>query len=54
MHCINHRVGILYRENLTKKSYELRYFFIDNEGNLFYVNSLPRIQKAMRFSKDMK
>jgi hypothetical protein len=53
MHCINHRVGILYRENITKKSYELRYFFIDDDANLFYVNSLPRIQKAMRFSKDI-
>lgn len=53
MHCANHRVGILYRENLAKKSYELRYFFIDDDANLFYVNSLARIHKAMRFSKDI-
>ena len=30
MYCINYRVGILFKENLTKKSYELRYFFIDD------------------------
>lgn len=54
MHCINHRVGILYRENLAKKSYELRFFFIDNDANLFYVTNLPKIQKVIRLSKDMK
>lgn len=54
MYCINHRVGILYRENVAKKSYELRYFYIDDDANLFYVNSLSRIQKAMRFSQELK
>lgn len=54
MYCLNHRIGIQYRENLARKSYELRYFFIDNEANLFYVPSLPRIQKAIRVSKNIK
>ena len=52
MYCLNHRIGILFRENLAKKSYELRYFFIDDNANLFYIVSLPRLQKVIRLSKN--
>jgi hypothetical protein len=54
MHCFNYRIGILFRENLAKKSYEMRYFFIDDEANLFYVSSLARLQKIIRLSSDFK
>lgn len=54
MFCINRRVGILFRENPTKKSYELRYFFLDNEANMFYIASLPRLQKVAQVSKDLR
>lgn len=54
MLCLNHRIGVLFRENLTKKSYELRYFFIDDEGNLFYISNLPKLQKVIRLSRDTK
>lgn len=54
MLCLNHRIGVLFRENLAKKSYELRYFFIDDEANLFYISSLPKLQKVIRLSKDTK
>lgn len=54
MHCLNYRIGILFRENQHKKSYEMRYFFIDDQANLFYVSSLPRLQKVIRLSSDFK
>lgn len=54
MHCLNYRIGILFRENLQKKSYEMRYFFIDDEANLFYLSSLARLQKIIRLSSDFK
>lgn len=54
MHCLNYRIGILFRENQHKKSYEMRYFFIDDEGNLFYLSSLARLQKVIRLSSDFK
>jgi hypothetical protein len=54
MYCINYRVGILFKENLEKKSYELRYFFIDDEANLFHIPSLARLQKIVRLSADFK
>jgi hypothetical protein len=54
MFCLNHRIGILFRENPAKKSYELRYFFLDNDANMFYIASLPRLQKVARLSKDLK
>jgi hypothetical protein len=54
MYCLNHRIGILFRENLSRKSYELRYFFIDDEGHLFYIVNLPKLQKVIRLSKDCK
>ena len=54
MHCLNYRIGILFRENLQKKSYEMRYFFIDDEANLFYLSSLARLQKLIRLSSDFK
>lgn len=53
MYCLNRRVGILFRENLAKKSYELRYFFIDDGANLFYIANLPRLQKVIRVCKDL-
>ena len=52
MHCLNYRIGILSRENPHKKSYEMRYFFIDNEANLYYLSSLARVQKVVRLSSD--
>lgn len=54
MHCLNYRIGILFRENLQKKTYEMRYFFIDDEANLFYLSSLARLQKLIRLSSDFK
>jgi hypothetical protein len=54
MYCLNHRIGILFRENLSRKSYELRYFFIDDEGHLFYIANLPKLQKVIRLSRDCK
>ena len=53
MYCLNYRVGILFRENISKKSYELRYFFIDDNANLYYIVSLPRLQKMIRLCKDL-
>jgi hypothetical protein len=32
----------------------MRYFFIDDEGNLFYISSLARLQKVIRLSSDFK
>ena len=32
----------------------MRYFFIDDQANLFYVASLPRLQKVIRLSCDFK
>ena len=32
----------------------MRYFFIDDEGNLFYLSSLARLQKVIRLSADFK
>lgn len=54
MHCLNYRIGVLFRENIQKKSYEMRYFFIDDDANLFYVSSLPRLQKVIRLASDFK
>ena len=54
MHCLNYRIGILFRENMHKKSYEIRYFFIDDEANLYYLSSLARLQKVVRLSTDFK
>ena len=54
MHCLNYRVGVLFRENIQKKSYEMRYFFIDDEGSLYYLTSLARLQKVIRLSSDFK
>jgi hypothetical protein len=45
---------VLFRENVQKKSYEMRYFFIDDDANLFYVASLPRLQKVIRLASDFK
>jgi len=30
----------------------MRYFFIDNEANLYYLSSLARLQKIVRLSSD--
>lgn len=54
MYCLNQRIGLLFRENLSKKSYELRYFFIDNDANMYYISNLPKLQKVIRLSKDAK
>lgn len=32
----------------------MRYFFIDDEANLFYLPSLARLQKLIRLSSDFK
>lgn len=32
----------------------MRYFFIDDEANLFYLSSLARLQKIIRLSSDFK
>ena len=32
----------------------MRYFFIDDEANLFYLSSLARLQKLIRLSSDFK
>jgi hypothetical protein len=32
----------------------MRYFFIDDDANLFYVASLPRLQKVIRLASDFK
>ena len=50
MYCLNHRIGVLFRENPKKRSYEIRYFFLDDEANLFYIVSLARLQKVVRLS----
>ena len=52
MYGLNHRIGILFRENMQKKSYEMRYFFIDDAANMYYVVSLPRLQKTIRLNID--
>lgn len=54
MHCLNYRIGVLFRENQHKKSYEMRYFFIDDDANLFYISSLAKLQKVIRLSSDFK
>ncbi len=54
MYCINYRIGILFKENLEKKSYEIRYFFLDDDANLIYISSLARLQKIIRLSADLK
>lgn len=51
MFCLNSRIGILFRENFSKKSYELRYFFIDDDANLYYIANLPRLLKITKISK---
>ena len=51
MFCLNHRIGILFRENQKKRSYEIRYFFLDDDANLFYIVSLARLHKSIRISK---
>lgn len=53
MFCLNHRIGVLFRENPKKRSYEIRYFFLDDDANLFYILSLARLQKVIRTSKDL-
>lgn len=52
MYCLNHRIGILFRENPKKRSYEIRYFFLDDDANLFYIVSLARLQKVVRMSRN--
>jgi len=54
MYCLNHRIGILFRENLTKKSYEIRYFFVDDDANLFHIANLSRLQRIIQATKSSK
>lgn len=54
MYCLNHRIGTLFRENSKKRSYEIRYFFLDDDANLYYILSLARLQKVIRMSKNLQ